>query len=211
MRRGVRQRRLVAVKTTMLRRLLLTGSTVTFFASLSCRNGVVDPATLDPSTLVLEDVVYVCAAWHPAPPPVEFGLFDAFWGLASFSDSANAGPQPEHYAAMHAAGGHVIHAFHVPALRAILRPSAVPGLGAAAVRGVPDVQRFPVHVRIGIWRPITDADIEWIDSLGGVVTGRAGDDDVLVAVVPDPAIPVIRANVERVRYVDPGEADGCLD
>lgn len=160
----------------------------------------------DPADVALDSVQFACGDWSPSEPDVALGLFDVFWGQEG-SEDPGTGPRPEHRAAVLAAGGTVVHEFHVPMIRAILPPERVPDLDANLVTGVQDATAFRVDVFVGYGRAVTPEDIAFFESLGGVVTRRYANIHLFSGHVPNAAIAPLRARSE-VAYVE-GIGVGC--
>ena len=161
----------------------------------------------DPAQYVLDPVRYACGGWFPSEPTVSLGLFDLFWGLEG-PDDAGTRPKPEHRTAVLEVGGTIVHQFHLPMIRAILAPSSVSELGTNMATGVPDATAFTLDVAVGYSRSVTDDDIALFESLGGVVTHQFINFDAITGVLPDSAIPILRARPE-VRFVE-GNGVSCL-
>ena len=114
------------------------------------------------------------AAWEPATPGATRTVVDFYFGN-------NAGaPTAQQVAAVEQAGGVVRYLFHVPIVRAEIDVDAVAGIvqgtakasGASYAITVPDTSRRDVQLIVVLSRPVTDADIAAVESLGGTVTNR---------------------------------------
>jgi hypothetical protein len=110
------------------------------------------------------------------------------------SGNKNRVPTAEDVRAVEAAGGRVVHRFHVAVLRAVLDTAAVRGLmrGSDAIadqaNAVVDPADFRVATQVFYTRALTAADEHALASVGGERIGRAPI-PVLYAVLPDSAIP----------------------
>lgn len=111
-----------------------------------------------------------------------------------------------------AAGGEIVHEYHLPVIRARLPVSAVPTLVANRVRSAEDTPNEYIlsDVIIGFVQPPTDQDLEFLQSLGvtGFYPGYLGAAWGMAQRVPDESIPDILAN-PRVRYVELN-IGGCI-
>ncbi len=170
------------------------------------------PEDLDPAALTLPDsIIYACGDWSPAAPRGEFGLFDVIWSPMTPERRVAEGPTVEQVRAVEDVGGRVVHEFHIPMVRAILRPETAPVLGANMVRGVPDAGAHPVRVFIHYGGWVTDADEQMIENLGGTVTAHLTHIHSLGAIVPDSAISVLRTQGSVLHVSGVGEGTGCLE
>jgi hypothetical protein len=131
-----------------------------------------------------DSVRFSCGAWHPLPPSQDRGLFDVYYGPHG-SETADW-----QLAEIRSNGGTVAHEFNVDVIRAVLDTKAVSRL-AGQTRGVPDAYSFLVCVSVAFRREVTEADLQALQSAGAIFI-TVGSQSV-VANVPDPAIPSIRA------------------
>jgi hypothetical protein len=162
-----------------------------------------DPS-LDPSHVVVGEMIAT-----PCQRGVPGGFDDLLardeWALVDvyFARSTAADPHgPPSLADMSLVwrhGGTLLHAFSIPAVRARMQLSRVPGLVAESgqwiiVRSVPDPTRYDVPLIVGFTRGLSDADVTWVESLGGQVTHRWDVVNALVTNLPDRSIPVLLAS-----------------
>jgi hypothetical protein len=189
--------------------LLWPAALLLLVCAAACREGTgieeLDPRALTPS----DSIVFVCGHWYPASPPIAYGLFDVAWGPMTSSGQVGEEPTAAQLDSVRIVGGRIVHEFHIPMVRAILRPDGVVALRPSKAWGVPDVDQFPVEVSIGYISGVTDADLELVEELGGTVTHEYGHVHAVAAIVPDSAIPILRAQA-RVTHVS-GFGHGCLD
>jgi len=150
-----------------------------------------------------QSVQYGCNGWAPARPQVSLGLFDIYWGRSTEQD-ADDGPRAEHLRRVLQVGGTIVHKYHVTMVRAILPPSAVPVLGANAVRGVTDSRKYNTAVFVGFRSQI---DQNRILARGGTITHVYSFG--IAAVLPDAAIPSLRRD-PSVSYVESSVGTVCL-
>ncbi len=141
--------------------------------------------------------VYACERWTPAQPVAAVDLFDVF------------GPSNVLRQAVLQAGGRIVHEFNVPTVRARLRVSEIPGLplGFYAI-SVEQPNRYPVDAIIGFRAAVTDTDRAFLASVGATILKEYRFIHAVHAIVPDEAIPAVRAN-PSVRYVELNVI-GCL-
>ena len=143
-----------------------------------------------------DSLSFVCGQWYPNAPAVERGLFDVLW------EAEGERPSPDTDTLIAALAGIVVHRFHVPITRVVLAPEQVPRLDANRVFGVSDAHEFLVTVIVSFDHSITQEDLAFFEELQGVVRLRWGTGalSVLSAVVPDEAIPRLRARagIDRV-------------
>jgi hypothetical protein len=118
---------------------------------------------------------------------------DVFFGRAS-ADGPWDGPTTDDIEPVESQGGRVLYSFHVPAVRARLIYSRIPGVVQGGlwvtVRDVPDATRYDVPLTVGFNRPLTDDDADALGRLGGRVTYRFQFINALSGILPDRSIPV---------------------
>lgn len=171
------------------------------------------PPPGDPAQFELGPALYACDRWSPGTPgaPHRWGLFDLHFGRRGLDDP-NDRPLPEHLAEIRQHNGRVLHEFNVPRVRAILQVGAVPELSAGVVVAVTDADRLSVDVSVQWDFAATDAQLEYIRTLGGVIENDYPaylyGASRISATVPDSAIPLIRA-LDGVSYVE-AHGIGCL-
>lgn len=172
-----------------------------------------EPPPGDPAQFELGPATYACDAWHPAPPaaPEAWGLFDVHVGRRG-PEAPDDRPLPEHLDHIREHHGRVVHEFNVPWVRVILQVGAVPELSAGVVVAVTDADRLSVDVTVQWDFAATDAQLEYIRTLGGVIENDYPaylyGASRISATVPDSAIPLIRA-LDGVSYVE-AHGIGCL-
>lgn len=146
----------------------------------------------------------------------EWAIVDVFFGRLSTTEPMDRATEFD-LDVIHDQGGRILHVFNVPAVRVRMLLSRVPDLVTVdrvreerwiTVREVPDATRYDLQVGVGFRRPLRDADIELIESLGGRVTHRFDFINGISGMLPDRSIPDLRANPD-VAYVEvPGV--GCV-
>lgn len=141
----------------------------------------------------------------------EWALVDVYFGRGS-ADGPWGKPAAADVELVTSHGGRVLHEFNIPAVRARMILSRVPGLVAdgfwIVVRDVPDATRYDVPLGVGFTRPLSDADVELFESLGGRVTHRFDFIDALHGILPDRSIPEFQRRSD-VAYVQ-DESVYCL-
>lgn len=160
------------------------------------------PDRSDPAAFAFPaPVSFFCGDWVGGEPRVALGLFDIYF-------SGSEPPTSAQVASIRRRGGTVVHVFNLGRVRAIIRPGAVTAIRPAEARGVTDPTDHTVRVVIGFEGSTGDASA--ILPHGGriVAAFRSGENIAVLAVVPDRAIPAIRAH-HRVRYVELN-LGGCL-
>jgi hypothetical protein len=142
------------------------------------------------------------SGWDPEDPRRATGLFDVYWG------SNEDGPTEGQRDAILGVGGQIVYEFHVPAVRARLRVSAVPTIGAGRVESVEDPTHHIVRVDVNFSTPISELDQEFLESLGATIVVVSSAYHFLLLAVPDESIPEIRAHpgVAGVFFAD---IEGC--
>lgn len=134
----------------------------------------------------------------------EWALVDVFFGRAS-AEGPWDGPTTADIDLVKSHGGRVLYSFHVPAVRARLILSRIPGLVEegfwVTVRDVSDATRYDVPLSVGFNRPLTDDDVDTFARLGGRVTYRFEFINALAGILPDRSIPAYqdRSDVDYVQ------------
>lgn len=136
----------------------------------------------------------------------ERALVDVFFGRESGDGHLNR-PTPDEIRLVEAHGGMALYHFNVPAVRARMSLSRIPGLVEEGfwitVRDVPDPTRYDVpSLLVGFTRSLRDTDAVVYSSLGGVVEQRLDVINALSGVLPDRSIPTIRGRSD-VEYAAP--------
>lgn len=141
----------------------------------------------------------------------EWALVDIYFGRSS-PEGPWGPPTANDIRLVRSHGGTVHHRFNLPAVRARIRLSRIPGLVEEGfwitVRDVPDATRYDVPLIVGFNRPLQDADVDLFVSLGGRINHRFDFINALAGVLPDRSIPGFQSRSD-VQYV---ETDGvaCL-
>ncbi len=139
----------------------------------------------------------------------EWALVDVFFGHDS-PEGPRDGPTFRDVRLVRAHDGRVLHTFDVPAVRARMLLSRIPGLVEegrwVSVRDVPDATRYDVEVSVGFTRALEESDVELFGELGGRVTHRWEFIDALAGILPDRSIAALRSRPD-VGWV---EGDGVL-
>jgi hypothetical protein len=140
----------------------------------------------------------------------EWGLVDITFGRAG--EGPTGPPSRAELELVRRHGGNVVHEYRIPAVRARMVLSRIPGLVREGfwvlVRDVPDQTRYDVPLMIGFGRALTDADAAVFAERGGLLRHRFESLAILGGILPDRSIPPYQAD-PAVRYV---EADhvACL-
>jgi len=151
-------------------------------------------------------VQFTCGRWWPSAPEPALGLFDVHLPRYT-ADDPDTGPRREQLQAIVAAGGTIVHSFHVDAVRTILPTLAVPDLVAAKVRGVTVPQDYSISAFVG-FRDAIDPTV--VTRRGGTVTAVYQSIGAIYAIVQDQVIPGIRAE-PAVRYFEHDGGGTCFD
>jgi len=134
----------------------------------------------------------------------EWALVDIFFGRDS-PDGPWTGPTVGDVEFVRSHGGRVLHRFNVPAVRARIVVSRIPGLVKEGlwitVRDVPDASRYDLELHVGFHRPLTDSDSVLIAGLGGRITHRWDFINALGVLLPDRSVPDLRERSD-VEYVE---------
>jgi hypothetical protein len=132
-------------------------------------------------------------AWTPAAPPAQRTVVDFHFG------NERDEPTAEQIRSVFAAGGVVLHGFHVPILRAQIDIDAVPSLvgwrdgRAYYAVTVPDPANREVELLVFLSRDLTDADIAAVEALGGRIHSRWDELDGSAVEIDVAAVPRVRA------------------
>ena len=141
----------------------------------------------------------------------EWALVDVFFGRAT-ADGPWDGPTSGDIELVNSHGGRVLYSFHVPAVRARMILSRIPGLVAdgywITVRDVPDATRYDVPLSVGFTRPLTDDDVALFERLGGRVD-YVWEFNAIAGVLPDRSIGIFMGRPD-VSYVQ-AQGMACLD
>jgi hypothetical protein len=156
------------------------------------------------------DYIYACGGWFPAEPRAAVEFFDVF------GCSGDVGPTDVLRQAVIQAGGRIVHEFNVGAVRAKLRVSQIPGLvsqvpglpPACAAFSVAQINRYPVDAIVGFRADVTEDDRAFLVSVGATIVSELKFVCAVNAIVPDEAIPEVRAH-PSVRYLE-WNGIGCL-
>jgi hypothetical protein len=171
-----------------------------------------DPS-LDPARLSVGDYIATpCGLNRPdgfaeLEARNEWALVDVYFGRGSEAGPWGA-PTAEDVRLVRRHGGYVVHHYHIPALRAHMNLSRIPGLVRegfwVTVRDVPDASRYDVPLSIGFDRPLTDEDLVAFEEAGGRVDHRWDFIEAIAGPLPDRSIPGYQQRSEVVWV----EADG---
>jgi hypothetical protein len=128
----------------------------------------------------------------------ETALVDIVFGRP-WSEEPHAGPSADEVGLVEAHGGKVLHRFHVPAVRARIALARVPALVSGEawvfVRQVPDAASQGVVVVVDHGVAAGEAEVAAFEALGGRVLERHAGHPLLVGILPDEAIPALRASL----------------
>jgi hypothetical protein len=175
-----------------------------------------DPS-LDPARLAVGDYIATpCGLNRPdgfahLEGRDEWTLVDVYVGRASEAGPWGA-PTADDVRLVQRHGGHVVHRYNIPAVRAHMNLSRIPAMVAdgfwVTVRDVPDASRYDVPLSIGFDRPLTDEDLVRFVQAGGRIDYRWDFIDAIAGVLPDRSIPLFQER-DDVVWV---QADGvaCL-
>lgn len=159
--------------------------------------------------LVVGEVLYACNDWsEPAPPSDERLVVDLFL-IRESAATPNTGPLEEEILVIEEAGGEIIHRFNVSGVRTRILAEAIPRLVgyrgtpgqrvANHARAVPRTDRFDLQVTVG-YAGDPDPLMARFEQLGGHVTKLRPTSNYFSGVVPDSALPQLRAT-GRVRFI----------
>jgi hypothetical protein len=143
--------------------------------------------------------IFACDTWTPEVPMANAALYDVFFGVTDPLDPGEE-PSEEDRKAIDAAGGTILYEFNVPMIRARLKTSVVQQLEANFVRSVANPRAYMVDALIGMPVPLLDEDRLFLEALGAEILHEIGTLGIS-AIVPDEAVPLIRAHA-GVRYVE---------
>lgn len=140
-------------------------------------------------------------------------LVDIYFGRSSEADTANQATDAQ-LELVRANGGEIQHVFDVRAVRALipldgLRTVVNTAHWATAYR-VTDPDRHLLLVGVGVEGDLTDAHVELFQDVGGAVTDRLDEVDILFGWIDDSSIACLRTK-SSIRYVDDAMGVGCLD
>lgn len=174
-------------------------------------------SSLNPDRLAVGDYIATpCALHRPSGfdhlrERQEWALVDVYFGRGS-ADGPWGAPTVEDVELVTSHGGRVLYSFNIPAVRARMILSRIPGLVAdgfwITVRDVPDATRYDVPLTVGFKHPLRDRDVERFGSLGGRVTHRWDFIDALAGILPDRSIPTFQTRSD-VAYVE-AHSVACL-
>jgi hypothetical protein len=159
-----------------------------------------DPS-LDPARLSVGDYIATpCGLNRPdgfaeLEARDEWALVDVYFGRASEHGPWGA-PTSDDVRLVQRHGGHVVHRYNIPAVRAHMNLSRIPAMVAdgfwVTVRDVPDASRYDVPLSIGFDRPLTDEDLARFVEAGGRIDYRWDFIDAIAGVLPDRSIPLFQ-------------------
>jgi hypothetical protein len=148
-----------------------------------------DPAVLD------QQYVFACGRWSPQEPPVTRALVD----LRMHGQTVDGRPTAEGIGAITAAGGRIEYVYNLPIVRAevdLHRVTSLVHLGRGPVAHLATVQKpdvFDVSIIVMLSHPLTEADLESVRELGGMITFEYRTLPGYAARVSDRVVPAIRA------------------
>jgi hypothetical protein len=152
-----------------------TPATVGALLATPCEAGRIDPSRAGDDEPVLVDVV-----------------FGRPW-----SEAAADGPAAEELALVRRHQGEVLARFRVPAARIRIAPERIAELVGdeawVSVREVPDPVRFDAVVTVDFGRPVGASELAAFRELGGQALEWHPGVPLLTGVLPDAAIPALRA------------------
>jgi hypothetical protein len=152
-----------------------------------------DPAVVEPYEV--DSVWFQSRVWVPGPPSKPRALFDVYYGARLPGDPEDRAADWQ-FAEIDSVCDTIAHEFNVPMIRAVLDTATVRHLHAIKVIGVPDAFAFPVNTII-VYGPHpphpTESDIAALKAAGAVIRYDWSDWGTIIALVPDEAIPRVRA------------------
>ena len=175
--------------------------------------------SLDPDRLTVGDYLAAPCGFHSGDGFAhlwwerhEWALVDVFFGRATPAGSPCCGPTSGDIELVNSHGGRVLYSFHVPAVRARMILSRIPGLVAdgywITVRDVPDATRYDVPLSVGFTRPLSDDDVALFERLGGRVDHVWEFINAIAGVLPDRSIGIFMGRPD-VSYVQ-AHSVACL-
>ncbi len=141
----------------------------------------------------LVSFLYACNTWTPQIDPSRVVLADLHVGeVKSASELASA---------VRRRGGRIVHQYNVDILRAVVRAGDIPGLPIWSAHGVTDPETTELRVLVVYSRTPTEADAQALRESGGRDVSLLPHAKVIIATVPDAAIPQIQ-QLSGVIFVD---------
>ena len=133
--------------------------------------GCTRPTDADTPVVVFPDAAYLfaCNAWTPVPPPATRTLLD----IRSSQNGTDLEPSVELVRAIERAGGRVVYRYNGPMVRAELNVAAVarlPVVDFAQTAADPDAH--DVRMIVLLSHPVTAADVQAVEALGGRVLSQ---------------------------------------
>lgn len=133
--------------------------------------------------------LFACNAWTPASPPTTRTLLD----IRSMQSSADLEPSRDLVMAIERAGGRVVYRYHGPMVRAELDVAAVARLHVNFAQTVADADAHDVRLIVRLTHPVTTADVQAVQALGGQVLSQWTIIDGYALVIDDARVPDVRA------------------
>lgn len=159
--------------------------------------------------LVVGEVLYGCNKWVGGTPSASERLIVDLFLIRESDEIPNVGPLDDQIRVIEEAGGQILHRFNVLGVRTGISAEAIPRLAghwgtpgqrvANHARAVPRRDRFDLQVVVGYEgepEPLTTL----FNELGGHVTRVSQVSNSFDGVVPDSALPHLRAT-GRVRFI----------
>lgn len=153
-----------------------------------------------PRQIPVGPAIYGCEGWSPYEPPVEKAIFD-------FRVAGTDGPSMAARQAILKAEGIILHEYHVPMIRALIRVRAVlslhmgPDHTSFSARQVQPGDGTEVETVIGIPAPLSAEDRGFLESRDVKILREYPQIGAIKAIAPDEVIPAIRSH-DTVRFVD---------
>lgn len=179
--------------------------------------GSEDQIAFQHADLVVGEVLYACNSWLDGMPSAAERLVVDLFLIRESDRIPNIGPLEEQVRVIEEAGGEILHRFNVLGVRTEILPEAIPRLvgywGAPGqrvanhARAVPRADRFDLEVAVG-YSGSPEPLITLFEQLGGHVTGLFQISKSFHGVVPDSALPHLRAT-GRARFIQHNQI-GCL-
>lgn len=179
----------MVIQRSMLLRAM--SSVVTLSLCVLGASGCTSPTDAAAPVVILPDATYLfaCSAWTPGPPPTTRTLLD----IRSWQNSRDPEPSAELVKAIELAGGRAVHRYNGPMVRAELDVAAVARLHANFAQSVADPDSHDVHVIVMLTHPVSAADVQAVEALGGRVLTQWTIVDGYAAVIDDSGVPALRA------------------
>lgn len=160
--------------------------------------------SLDTAAIRIGGVYYRCGEWVLERPAEEYVVVDVFFGRRTAESPADH-PLDEQLAVIRAVGGTALFSFNFPAVRAWLPTRAIPEVydrwPGTSVHAVPDERRYDWTATALYDQPISEADLQRVNELGGRVVQHMEALNMLAIALPNASFPALRS-LANVRFVE---------